>query len=276
MTYRERREKRAERLREWADSAEEKADAAHERVHEIADRIPFGQPILVGHHSEGRARRDQARIESGMRASVDESRKATRHEERAENIERQLRESVYDDDEDAVEQLEARIRQREERRDEMKSRNVAYRKEHAAELRAMGPYERSQAVPFPSYALTNLGASIRKDRERLERLRREASPDFEEAPRMMSARFASTCPGCGEEIERGETILYYKRQRRAIHAACGREAEMERCAICGETIREGEAAEMYDPKLHDDDFWSETEAGIVHAECGLQAGWEVA
>jgi hypothetical protein len=33
--------------------------------------IPFGQPILVGHHSEGRARRDQGRIESGMRAGVE-------------------------------------------------------------------------------------------------------------------------------------------------------------------------------------------------------------
>jgi hypothetical protein len=32
--------------------------------------IPFGQPILVGHHSERRARKDAERIESGMRKAI--------------------------------------------------------------------------------------------------------------------------------------------------------------------------------------------------------------
>jgi predicted RNA methylase len=39
-------------------------------VDAIADNIPLGQPILVGHHSEKRARRDAARIENGMRKAV--------------------------------------------------------------------------------------------------------------------------------------------------------------------------------------------------------------
>ena len=34
------------------------------------DGIPPGQPILVGHHSEARARRDKKRIDSGMRRAV--------------------------------------------------------------------------------------------------------------------------------------------------------------------------------------------------------------
>ena len=36
----------------------------------IADNIPFGQPILVGHDSECRARKDAQRIEDGMRRAV--------------------------------------------------------------------------------------------------------------------------------------------------------------------------------------------------------------
>ncbi len=33
--------------------------------------IPPGQPILVGHHSERRTRRDAQRIENGMKTSSD-------------------------------------------------------------------------------------------------------------------------------------------------------------------------------------------------------------
>ena len=35
----------------------------------------MGQPILVGHHSEGRHRRDLKRIDNNMRKSVEESEK---------------------------------------------------------------------------------------------------------------------------------------------------------------------------------------------------------
>jgi len=59
MTTRERREARAARLREWADKREAKAQAGFQAVHDLADSIPMGQPILVGHHSEAHARRDQ-------------------------------------------------------------------------------------------------------------------------------------------------------------------------------------------------------------------------
>jgi hypothetical protein len=31
--------------------------AAHQKARELGDQIPFGQPILVGHHSENRMRR---------------------------------------------------------------------------------------------------------------------------------------------------------------------------------------------------------------------------
>jgi hypothetical protein len=57
MTTRERREARAARLREWADKREAKSTAAFDAVRQIADNIPMGQPILVGHHSESAAAR---------------------------------------------------------------------------------------------------------------------------------------------------------------------------------------------------------------------------
>jgi hypothetical protein len=74
---------RQARYETYAEHAKERAEAASERVHAIADNIPLGQPILVGHHSEGHARADQARIESGMRKTVEESKKADYWRERA-------------------------------------------------------------------------------------------------------------------------------------------------------------------------------------------------
>lgn len=66
----ERAEERAERFEDYSESRSDDAERAHSAVASIADGIPLGQPILVGHHSERRARKDAERIESGMRRAV--------------------------------------------------------------------------------------------------------------------------------------------------------------------------------------------------------------
>lgn len=48
------------------------------------------------------------------------------------------------------------------------------------------------------------------------------------------------------------------------------------CAICGEPVTEGDAAEMHDAdRLEDPELWSEAESGLVHPQCGISAGWKV-
>ncbi|WP_164570804.1 DUF3560 domain-containing protein [Rhodopseudomonas sp. BR0C11] len=66
----DRAEQRADRFEIYGEKRLAEAEAAREAVAEIADGIPLGQPILVGHHSERHARRDAERIESGMRRAV--------------------------------------------------------------------------------------------------------------------------------------------------------------------------------------------------------------
>ncbi|WP_233534058.1 ParB/RepB/Spo0J family partition protein [Streptomyces murinus] len=68
----ERAEDRAGRFAERAGRAVASADARRATADQISKRFEFGQPILVGHHSEGRARRDAARIDSNMRKSFEE------------------------------------------------------------------------------------------------------------------------------------------------------------------------------------------------------------
>jgi len=66
----ERQEERAERFGEYREKRAGDAERAHAAVAAVADAIPPGQPILVGHHSERRARKDAEKIESGMRKAV--------------------------------------------------------------------------------------------------------------------------------------------------------------------------------------------------------------
>ncbi len=66
----DRAEERAERFEEYGENRKADADRAHAAVESIANGIPLGQPILVGHHSERHARRDAEKIENGMRKAV--------------------------------------------------------------------------------------------------------------------------------------------------------------------------------------------------------------
>lgn len=66
----DRAEQRAERFGEYSEKRGTEAESARKAVAAIADNIPLGQPILVGHHSEKHARKDAQRIESGMRKAV--------------------------------------------------------------------------------------------------------------------------------------------------------------------------------------------------------------
>jgi hypothetical protein len=66
----DRAEDRADRFDTYREHRTRDAEHARAAVSAIADNIPFGQPILVGHHSERHARRDAERIENGMRRAV--------------------------------------------------------------------------------------------------------------------------------------------------------------------------------------------------------------
>lgn len=210
MTYRERRLARAERLRGYADSNEARSDARYAGAKQISDGIPFGQPILVAHHSEGRHRRDLAKIDAGMGAAVELGRKAEKQAHAADAIEAQAAGAIYDDDPDAIAALTAKLAKLEARREQMKSANTEYRREHRAELKAMDPYDRARAVPYVAYELSNLGGNITRCRERLARLEREKVSGPRD--RQITARFDSECEDCGAALTKGQLIRYNRQQ----------------------------------------------------------------
>ena len=169
MTYRDRRENRAERLNEWAETREQNAAAvlkAGEQYHGDTafntqpGHIPFRARLIA---SEDRAYESQN--------------KAARMRSRATSIEGQLAGAIYEDDPDAIEQLRARITRLEVERDNAKAVNTAYRKAHKAELKAMDTYQRDQAMPYPGYHFTNLSGNLSRQRARLARLESAANTE---------------------------------------------------------------------------------------------------
>ena len=228
MTYRERRAARADRLRGWADGREASSAQRIAAAKATADLIPFGQPVLVGHHSEGRHRRDIARIDNGFRRGFEDADKAESMRSRADTIDRQADRAIYRDDPDEVERLEEKLAKLEAQREQRKQANADYRREHRAELKAMSAYERHQAVPFPSYSISNLGGQITTTRKRVdEAKRRRAALDGEGSrgfARTMLARYGGPCAKCGETIEKGDQIHWFRLTREALCAACGEAA----------------------------------------------------
>lgn len=228
MTTREKRERKAERLREWAAAREAKQGALSEaaRGDEAATGIPFGQPILVGHHSERRHRRAIERIDRAMAASVDNSRKAEEMASRAANIEAANAQAIYTDDEDADERLSEKIATLEAQRARIKAYNASCRKAAKAggvgDMGLLSEAERKEllstakACPYmlgagggmPSYKLTNLSGNIGRLKKRLAGL--DAARARQTQDRTIVARYGGCCEDCGAQLERGQLIRYSK------------------------------------------------------------------
>lgn len=194
MTRRERLEAKIEKRAQWAESRRRQSEAAYGAARAATEMIPMGQPILVGHHSEGRHRAALKRSDNAMRRSVESSNMAAHHESKAEGLASQLENSIFSDDPDAVEQLEKRIAELEERRDQWKALNAYWRKhkttkgfpglsDEAAERMDAQIPTTWEKRPIAPYTLTNLGANIRRLKERIDEVKRrqERSAKAEEA-----------------------------------------------------------------------------------------------
>ena len=65
-----RAEERADRFDQYSENRAKDAQRAYSAVESVAGDIPMGQPLLIGHHSEKRARRDAETITRGMQRAV--------------------------------------------------------------------------------------------------------------------------------------------------------------------------------------------------------------
>ena len=152
--YEERRKRRIERYKELSLKAQERSSQySNSNANRILQIAP-GQPILVGHHSEKRHRRLIKKAQDDIRKSIEEDNKSNFYKERAENAENSK--VIYSDDPQAIIKLKEKLERLENEKASIKAR------EHS------------------TWELTNIGATIRETKKRIERLEKLENTDFKE------------------------------------------------------------------------------------------------
>ncbi len=185
--YRQRLADKAEALTAAAERRQAEADARMAQAKATADMIPFGQPMMPGHHSYRSDRNRRQRMRDNFGKAVDLQQEAAELAKRAERVGKN---GISSNDPEAVEKLEAKVARLERDRDRMKAANKAIKAGTKAGLdgealaakvaeaagcsidtarKALTPDPMGR-VGFPSYALTNIGAEIRRARKRIAEL----------------------------------------------------------------------------------------------------------
>jgi cell division septum initiation protein DivIVA len=221
--YEARKAARIERTKARAASLERAAESAHASAKAVADRIPMGQPILVGHHSERRHRRDIGRIQGGFTKAAELHREAETLRRRAAHAESSV--AVSSDDPDAIAKLRAKVEQIDRDRARMVAANKAVRSKAPREaLSALGfsdtMIERALTpdfagrLGFPDYVLRNAASEAARVRKRIADLEARATRRAPEPIVLPGVRV--------EEAENRVRILFDTKPDDTVHTALKR------------------------------------------------------
>lgn len=123
-----RKERRIERYEELSAKHNEASTAAYNESKKMASVIPFGQPILVGHHSEGSDRRYRGKIWDKMGQSVKHDATAKYYADKADAAEHNN--AISSDDPEAIAKIKKEIEDLERNQASMKEANGIIRKKN--------------------------------------------------------------------------------------------------------------------------------------------------
>jgi len=199
--YEERKQNRIDRYKKRAQNANNRSSQLYESGMSSLKQIPFGQPILCGHHSEQRDRNFRARAGAKIDKAMGERKKADYYEEKAQAAENNT--AISSDDPEAVVKLQEKLNQAEEIQVIMKAANKIIQKkklsdeEKIIELVKIDKITEKTAkgilapdcmgcIGFPSYKLINNNANIRRMKERIAHLKRVSTQETTELKMEMS------------------------------------------------------------------------------------------
>lgn len=191
--YEARRDARLIRMRERAGKVEHEGLSRLAGARKLSNIIPFGQPILVGHHSEKRHRGDLKRIHAGYDKGFSLLKLAGELRGRVKSAATNT--AISSDDPNAPDRIKAQIASLERERDDMKQANGIVKRAARkggdwkpgaiAKLQAagFGLYTSTKLcepdfagrIGFADYELTNIGANIRRLRGRLQGIENNAA-----------------------------------------------------------------------------------------------------
>ena len=182
--FEKRKQNRVDHAREQAEKKKQESESLYKKADQMSEHIPFGQPILVGHHSEKADRRYRQRIRDTYSKAVKASEKASYFASKAKTIENN--DAIFSDDPNAIEKLDERMEELQQLQEFMKAANKLILKRNKVEfLRLVGASEelweelnrqgRFGGMGYASFELKNNGANLRRLKARRSELQRKAS-----------------------------------------------------------------------------------------------------
>ena len=184
--YQERQESKKERFEERAAKKRIASTDAHKRSRELVEHIPFGQPILVGHHSEAGHRRTIDKSWNALGKAVKLDGEADTLESRAVGVGTG---GIATNDPAALDKLNEKLAKLVESQQTMKAANKAIKAGNNQALIDLGLNPEKLKAPdfagrvgFPSYRLTNNNAEINRLKKRIasiKKLRTSKPLEFE-------------------------------------------------------------------------------------------------
>lgn len=177
--YELKKQARIEKYQYLAKKAEQKSQEEYKEFKKLSEPIPWGQPILVGHHSEKGHRKLLDRIDSKMRNSIKEFEKAEYYEQKAKSVVNNY--AISSDDPEALVKLKRKLQNLEHAHETYKKTNAIIRKYKTDKERAknLEGVLSSDLIPqilkpdymgrigFASYVLTNNKANIARIQKRI-------------------------------------------------------------------------------------------------------------
>ncbi|MEH3114469.1 DUF3560 domain-containing protein [Pedobacter terrae] len=173
--FHQRRVNRIAGAEERASKNEAESDRLYQLSQKMADAIPMGQPILIGHHSEKSDRRYREKISVAMKRSVEADHKAAYYSEKAAGIKNNG--AIFSDDPEAIVKLEEKLNSLKEMQEFMKAANKCIRKNNKnAFLNLKFGNDRMWdeliqpkfgGQGFAQFTLTNNSANIRRIEKRV-------------------------------------------------------------------------------------------------------------
>ncbi len=181
QNFKEKQDAKIERALELSKKNAKLSDQTYSHAKKMASVIPFGQPILVRHHSEKRDRRYRAKIENNFNKSIEQQKKSEYYADKAQTIGKG---GILSDDPEAIIKLKEKLETLENRREIFKEFNK-YQKKYGT-VKAIEKFKndlrqrdiqtitwQGQTIGnFIGWPLTNLGAKIRETKKRIERIKK--------------------------------------------------------------------------------------------------------
>jgi frataxin-like iron-binding protein CyaY len=149
--YNERKELRKERLKAGIEKSKKEIESLNKRGNDISRFIPLGQPILIGHHSEKRHRRDIEKLNNYTKKRIEEYNKVEYYENKINSIENNN--VISSDDPDAIIKLKEKLSKLEKLQEALKERNKQARK--------------NKTEKVPAYELSNNNQNMNSIKKRI-------------------------------------------------------------------------------------------------------------